>query len=148
MLCNRGGPVKNTVLAENLWPDFRKENAMDNLYKVIRSIKNMWLDGHSIPVLMEHGEVYLDRAAYSCDLTEFEQFYQEKHDMAKCAAAVELYRGNLLYDEAYDWVAPYEAYYDIRFLEMAERLTLYYASIGNSRLENYYRSRTENGFSE
>lgn len=148
LICNKGGPVKNSVLAEVLWPDICKQNAMDNLYKAVRATKKMRLDDYTIPIVMKHGEIYIDQFVYSCDLTDFVQLYQMKDDMAKCAAAVELYQGALLYDETYDWIGPYEAYYDIRFLKMSELLITHYMSNGNKRMENYYRNRRKAIFSE
>lgn len=141
MLCNNGGPVKNTVLAQILWPDAEKHKAMDSFYKVIRFIKNICVDGCRIPLRAAHGEVYLEPSAYTCDLVEFERFYQEKHDITCFASAVKIYEGPLLYGECFDWIAPYEAYYDIRFLEMAEYLCEYYLSEDKKHLADFYRKR-------
>lgn len=143
LLCNGGGPIRNTVLAEVLWPDTPFTNAMDSLYKVNRYLRNLRMGEGSFPIIMAHGEIYLDCRRLSCDLQEFEELYQQSKHAETWGAAVELYRGSVFYDEYYDWIAPYEAYYDIRFLEMTEFLITYYEKLGNPEIAAYYRSKQD-----
>lgn len=116
LLCNDGGPIKKTVLAKILWTDTPFTNAMDSLYKVNRYLRNLRMGEESFPIIMSHGEIYIDCRRLSCDLHEFEECYQQKEQVEARSEAVELYRGSIFYDEYYDWIAPYEAYYDIQFL--------------------------------
>ena len=139
LLCRGYGPVKNTILAETLWPYVPIANAMDSLYKTIRYLKKIRINGALFPITMLHGETYLERQKISCDLEQFESLYRQKNIPDGWKSAVELYRGTLLENESYDWIAPYEAYYDIRFLEMTEYLTDYYKKSGNQKLACYYR---------
>lgn len=143
LLCNGGGPIKNSVLAEILWPDAPLTNAMDSLYKVSRYLRNLCVDEETLPIVMAHGEIYFDYTKLSCDLLEFEELYRHKEQIAPWSEAVELYRGSIFYDEYYDWIAPYEAYYDIRFLEMTEFLIDHYEKAGNKEMANYYRSKQD-----
>lgn len=55
LLCNGGGPIKNSVAAEVLWPDAPLTNAMDSLYKVIRYLRNLRIDEATLPIVMAHG---------------------------------------------------------------------------------------------
>ncbi|MCH5261419.1 MAG: hypothetical protein J1F42_00735 [Lachnospiraceae bacterium] len=143
LLCNGGGPIKNTALAEILWPDTPFTNAMDSLYKVNRYLRNLRMGEESFPIIMEHGEIYLDCRRLCCDLHEFEELYQQREHAEAWGAAVELYRGSVFYDEYYDWIAPYEAYYDIRFLEMTGFLITYYEQAGNRETADYYRLKQD-----
>ncbi len=139
LLCRGCGPVKNSVLAETLWPDVPIVNAMDSLYKTIRCLKKICVNETFFPIIILHGETYLERQKISCDLEQFEALYRQKNIPGSWKAAVELYRGTLLETEAYDWITPYEAYYDIRFLEMTEYLADYYEKSGDQKLARYYR---------
>lgn len=143
LLCNGGGPIRNTVLAESLWPDAPPANAMDSLYKVSRYLRNLRIGEESFPIVMAHGEIYVDYTMLSCDLYEFEKLYQQKEQVEAWSEAVELYHGSVFYDEYYDWIAPYEAYYDIRFLEMTEFLIAHYEKTGNGEMADYYRSKQD-----
>ena len=143
LLCNGGGPIKNTVLAEVQWPNTPFTNAMDNLYKVNRYLRNLRMGDESFPIIMAHGEIYLNCKRLSCDLHEFEELYQQREHAEAWGEAVELYRGSLYYGEYYDWIAPYEAYYDIRFLEMTEFLITYYEKSGNRETADYYRLKQD-----
>lgn len=143
LLCNGGGPIRNTVLSEILWPDAPPANAMDSLYKVSRYLRNLRIEEESFPIVMAHGEIYFNSTMLACDLYEFEKLYQQKEQVEAWSEAVELYRGSVFYDEYYDWIAPYEAYYDIRFLEMTEYLIAYYEKIGNGEIADYYRSKQD-----
>lgn len=143
LLCNGGGPIKNSVAAEVLWPDATLTNEMDSLYKVIRYLRNLRIDEATLPIVMAHGEIYFDYTKLSCDLPEFEELYRQKEQIAPWSEAVELYRGSVFYDEFYDWIAPYEAYYDIRFLEMTEFLINHYEKTGNREMANYFRSKQD-----
>ncbi len=139
LLCRGYGPVKNTILAEALWPDVPIANAMDSLYKAIRYLKKICVNGTLFPITMLHGETYLERQKISCDLEQFESLYRQKNIPGDWKSAVELCRGTLLETESFDWIAPYEAYYDIRFLEMTEYLADYYEKIGSEKFALYYR---------
>lgn len=143
LLCNSGGPIRNTVLAEILWPDAPLTNAMDSLYKVSRYLRNLRIGEESFPIAMTHGEIYFDYTMLSCDLYEFEKLYQRKEQVEAWSEAIELYRGSIFYDEYYDWIAPYEAYYDIRFLEMTDYLITYYEKAGNREMADYYRAKQD-----
>ena len=50
LLCNGGGPIKNTLLGEILWPDTPFTNAMDSLYKVNRYLRNLRVGEDSFPL--------------------------------------------------------------------------------------------------
>lgn len=139
LLCRGYGPVKNTVLAESLWPDVPIANALDSLYKTIRCLKKIRVNEALFPIITLHGETYLERQKISCDLEQFESLYRQKNVPGSWKSAVELYRGTLLETESYEWIAPYEAYYDIRFLEMTEYLADQYEKSGNQKLARYYR---------
>lgn len=143
LICNGGGPIKNTILAEILWPDASPTNAMDSLYKVSRYLRNLRIEEESFPIVMTHGEIYVDYTMLSCDLNEFENLYQQKEQTEAWSEAIELYHGTVFYDEYYDWIAPYEAYYDIRFLEMTDYLITYYEKAGNREMADYYRSKQD-----
>jgi two-component SAPR family response regulator len=137
LLCHRGQPVRKTKIAQELWSDSAAENALSLLYKTCRYIRE---SEENIPLVEKRGFLWLDLTGVSCDILEFDRLFAEKDNIESCALAVELAKAQLFFDEAYDWVAPFEAYYDIRYLELAEKLIVHYEEEGNMARADYYRN--------
>lgn len=143
LLCARGTPVKKSRIADTLWPDTPMENAMSSLYKIFRYLRGFSDNDLAIPIRESVGEVWLDMTGIFCDLTEFDRLYNDRGKIESCAALVEIYRAQLFFDECYDWVAPFEAYYDIRFFEITNLLVVHFTQKGDTAKANYYRSKIE-----
>lgn len=143
LICTNGKPARKTRAAEILWPDAAPENAMSSLYKVCRHIREFSCNGFNIPVAESRGEIWLDMTGVICDLRKFEKLYADRSNVESCTSAIELYEAQLFFDESYDWVLPFEAYYDIRYVEMLEILTSHYSSLGNTAMAAYYKSKME-----
>lgn len=141
LVCAKGKPVKKTRLAETLWPEIPMENAMSSLYKVLRYIREFGNQDFNIPVVESMGQVCLDMTCIICDLTEFERMYCEKNNIESCIAMEEIYSAPLFFDEFYEWVAPFEAYYDIRYAEIIEILISHFTEMGDQVKAGYYSTK-------
>ena len=78
-----------------------------------------------------------------CDIVDFRDLYADRQDMSRCEAAVELYHGSLFADDVYEWSREWEAYYDVRYLELLTLLAARYSEAGNQAKAAYYRSRLD-----
>lgn len=140
LACEMGGPVSKRRLAEALWPAAEPEQALDCLYKACRPIRNTPFASH---ILSSRGEMRLDMVGVRCDLADFRRHYAARNDIARCEAAVALYRGALLGENFYEWSNAWEAYYDIRYLEVLTLLADHYDRIGDKAKAAYYRRKLD-----
>jgi len=125
-------------LAEEIWPSAESQQSLDCLYKACRHLRKI---PFSSIIHMSQGEMRVSLANIRCDLVEFRAHYAARQDIARCEAAVELYRGPLLSENCYEWSNAWEAYYDIRYLEMLRLLAEHYEKDGNAAKAAYYRSK-------
>ncbi|SFR68009.1 AfsR/SARP family transcriptional regulator [Anaeromicropila populeti] len=135
------GPVKKIKAAETLWPDSSIEKARDSLYKVCRYLSSLQKNDISIPFTQYREELYLDLSQVECDFLIFESLCKENNCIAQWEEAVKLYHGPFLFDHYYEWTEQAEAYYDIRYLELIQRLADYYQKQGNAKLVSFYKNK-------
>ena len=93
---------------------------MDNLYKCCSVLKRMIRQGIPLPLRICRDTLSFDAREIDSDVKRFEMLYQQRDDLACCKAAIALYAAPYLYEEYYDWIAPIEAYYDMRYMELLE----------------------------
>lgn len=136
LVCEMGAPVSKHRLAEVLWPAAEAEQAMDCLYKACRPIRKTPFAAH---VVSTPGEMRFDLTGVSCDLVDFRCHYDFRCDIARCEAAVALYRGPLLGENCYEWSSAGEAYYDIRYVELLTSLGEHYEKAGKKARAAYYQ---------
>lgn len=134
LLCSGGVFVSKQKIAAALWNKFTAERAMDNFYKTLKRL--YCLGFFSIENL--RGKIRLNMENICCDVFTFEELYAKRREIDQCEAAVALYRGPLLFDECYDWISIWEAYYDIRYQELLNRLIMYYKKQGDFAKVAYY----------
>ena len=138
-----GGPIRKLWAAEVLWPAAEQSQAMDSLYKVLRFWRRDPVLQTTFPLSCLHKELILQLpASFFCDLQTFESA-ASGGDMARMAAAVELYAGPLLFQEYYEWTAQREAFCELRQLEMLDALSSYCAAQGDSARSGYYQKKRE-----
>ncbi|MFA9381161.1 MAG: hypothetical protein ACERKO_08880, partial [Acetanaerobacterium sp.] len=140
LICERGLPVSKVKTAALLWPDSEENRAMDSLYKTIRHIQNFCVDGVRVPIISTRRSLQLDVSDIDLDTEAFLRLYKSGNQ-EDWEQAEELYRGALFLDGYYDWISQYEAYFDVRYLELLSRLTDYYSFIGNNNLAQYYKNK-------
>lgn len=136
-----GKPVKKSKLWELLWPEADSKNARDSLYKVCRYLRNLIKSGIEIPLKLFRNEIFLDTYKIDTDIERFESLYNQSENISMCREAVELYTAPLLFDNYYDWTAQAEAYYDIRYCELVQKLIDYYKLLDNDDLVIFYQNK-------
>jgi len=113
---------------------------MDCLYKACRHLRDT---PFASVIFASQGEMRLSLAGVRCDLVDFRGGYAARHDIARCEAAADLYQGPLLAENVYEWSSSWEAYYDIRYLDLLTVLVEHYSKVGNQAKASYYRSKLE-----
>lgn len=138
LACEEGKPVPKATVAEALWPDVSRARALDSLYKIVH-----YLDGRAqereIPVIASVcGSLCLDVEQLDCDILLFKRLTGPSASIEELRQAVELYRGPLLLEEAYEWTVRAEGFYDLRYLETVERLRDYFHQMKRWKEADYY----------
>ncbi len=141
LACERGRPVRKTTVCEDIWPGAEPEKARDCLYKACRHIRQFKAEGVDVPVMLRRGSIWLDMERVETDTEAFLSLYHENNPKAD-ADAVDIYEGPLLSDECYEWSNVYEASFEIRYIELLQRLTTHYREAGLQRIENYYLEKS------
>jgi two-component SAPR family response regulator len=137
-----GRPMRKERLSGILWPDSTGELALDCLYKAIRSLRRLEEQGVSIPIVCNRNEVFLETGDIEIDTVMFEALYGDgtKESFER---AVPLYVAPFLADEYYEWTSSHQAFYEVMFHEIIERLTQHYRDAHNPQKQRYYSSLME-----
>ncbi|MDR3091135.1 MAG: hypothetical protein LBU36_02890 [Clostridiales bacterium] len=139
LLMERGKPIRKQRLAETLWQDAEPENALDSIYKAVRCLQALGKrEGFIMPVRADSGFMWLDMERVESDVIEFERLYASGR-FADYEAAVELYRAPFLSKEFYEWLEQWQAFYDIRYMNMINALIESYRE-SNPNMARYYQS--------
>lgn len=141
LLLHNGTLFLKRTLAELLWPQISSDNAMGNLYKVIRFFKSNTPLNTYFPLTLSPGKIGLTMDKLSCDFLSFERAFSQFDNIKSLKKAVDLYKGPILFEEYYEWTAEKEAYYEIRYTEMVEHLVSYYKQLNNETMTYYYLQR-------
>lgn len=140
-LCVCGRPVKKEKAAEVLWQDSSPENARDSLYKICHYIRRLQKQGIDIPLKDYRTELYLDLSEVDCDIREFKELYTYGTEPWHWEQAASLYTGPILFDNYYEWTGEEEAYYDVRYYELVERLATHYRQKGREDIAAFYDNK-------
>lgn len=119
-ICDR--PIKKDKAAEILWPDTTPERARDNLYKVCRFLRDFQEKQVKIPLHIFREELFLDLSEIDCDIKEFERIFMFETNPQQWERAISLYVGPLLFENYYEWTGEDEAFYDVHYCELIQRL--------------------------
>lgn len=143
LVCEQGHFLSKKKAAATLWPASNPVQAMNSLYKLCQYFKNAAAPLSLLPLTIENQSLSLDLERIDSDLSAFMQLSSPKScDFLSCYTAAEaLYTAPLLFDECYDWIAPYEAYYEIRYQDILQHLITYYRQIDNHRMAEYYQEK-------
>ncbi|MBO5623765.1 MAG: hypothetical protein J5959_19290 [Butyrivibrio sp.] len=143
LMCEQGKLVSKKKAAEMLWPDSTPSQAMNNLYKVCHYLKTSESPISLIPIFIDNQYLSLNVHLINSDLTQFMKLISQKDDDFPLfyANAEALYSGPVLYDECYDWILPYEAFYDIHYNNILEILINHYIKSNNFRMADYYKKK-------
>lgn len=128
-------------LAELLWPGVATAQALDSLYKVCRFIRGLARRDIHIPLISQRGELSLDMDRLECDLYSFERLAEAQDDPEGWARAAALYAGPVLAEDCFEWSPAFEAYYEMRHLELLERLADHYRRCGLKIRARYYTGK-------
>ena len=119
-----------------LWPESSEKQSIDNLFRLCKRIQKL---PENIPLYYDKKTVWLDRKQIKCELYEFEQLYQNRKTPEACERALSLYRGMLFYEDCYEWSAPQEAYYDLRYTELLSCMAEHARQSGNIKGAEIYQ---------
>ena len=139
LLCHGGEPIPKQHLAGLLWPRVGGRQALDSLYKVCTHIGALEYRGIPLRLRSSGGEIQLDCRSISCDLFRFDALYQEKDNIASCHTLLDIYAGPLLQTQGYDWLAPWEARYELRYVEILTSLLSHYERSGDATRAGVFR---------
>lgn len=138
--CEGGGPLDKRAVAGMIWPNSGRKQSLNNLQKICKYIKSM---KEKIPLDCGKTQVFLDMKKIDCDLNEFRRLYRKRPDPDACEQVLELYRGLLFYHNSYDWVAQWEAYYELRYIEILGHMIKYHERCGNIQAAKLYKRYLE-----
>lgn len=139
-----GNPVGKEKLAELLWQDAQPQRARESLNKVCAYLKKL-KENHvpELPLSIRRDELYLDLKDIFCDVREFRRLSGEDMKVSGWEEAVSLYTAPLLYENYYDWSVMEEAYYDVRYGELLEKLAEHYQMEGRKDMASLYERKLE-----
>jgi ATP/maltotriose-dependent transcriptional regulator MalT len=125
-------------IADSMFPEFEHEKALHNLQMAASSLRKL-LES-KVAVRYSTGMYQLDpRIELIADVREFDNSLSKARGaagdqlMQALSKAVELYRGPLLADAAWDWLEPVRLEYRSRYVDAALRLADIYAPLDMSR---------------
>jgi DNA-binding SARP family transcriptional activator len=145
MIAHQGAPIAKDILMDVFWPEADPEAARRNLHQAIYSLRQTLKQVHPDfqPVQFEN-DCYLLNPELDIwlDYVEFEKHIQAGQSLEaagdRAAAeveykqAIEFYQGDFLEEDLYeDWPMLQREYLRSMYLDMADRLSEYYAQQGN-----------------
>lgn len=145
MIAHQGAPIAKDILMDVFWPDADPEAARRNLHQAIYSLrqtlKQVYPDFQPIQfesdcyLLNPELDVWLDYVEFENHI-QAGQSLEVAGDQAAAAVeykqAIEFYQGNFLEEDLYeDWPMLQREYLRSMYLDIADRLSEYYAQQGN-----------------
>lgn len=129
LLAGRRGHRRD-MLSEGLWPGRAEAQSRNSLRQALADLRRCFPGGRDAIVSVESDQeiVALVGPAENVDVWLFDRKFGE-NEAANLALAADLYRGDLLADEAFaeglaEWVDPYRTRYRQKALQLVERLSL------------------------
>ena len=130
--------LPDEIIAESMFPEFEHEKALHNLQMAASSLRKL-LDS-KVAVRYSAGMYQLDpRLELIADVREFDAMLIKARgatgdqQVQALSKAIELYRGPLLADAAWDWLDPVRLEYRSRYVDAALRLADIYAPLDAAR---------------
>lgn len=100
-------------------------------------------EARGLPLCIRRDEIFLDLADIFCDLWEFRNIYETETHSYGWERAVALYSAPLLFENCYEWAVLEEAYYDVRYAELLEKLAVCYRAEGRTKLAAFYEEKLQ-----
>lgn len=127
--------IDKATICKNVWGDRTIVEGMDCLYKTINFIKHI-----DIPLHLEssHEKIWICTDNLDIDLLTFEQLYQDSNQIDNKERMISLYKGPLFNDETYAWSCTWEAFYDLKYLEILNEVCDFYKKNDNYEKEEIY----------
>lgn len=113
--------INKWTVAQQLWPDSSKTQAMDCLYKVLRCFVKSENLIEKIPLEIYREQLRIRLSVREIDFLLFEQFALSK-DTSLWLEALKLYQGGFLETECYKWSIQQQMKYEIKFEILQEKL--------------------------
>jgi two-component system LytT family response regulator len=144
LICEKGRFVAKERIAEALWPNHDNAKSIANFYLAYYYLKKNSVLSSLIE--SERGKMRIRLEDADCDLVNFERIIQSCPDItdANIMTAEKgeaLYQGTLLEDRYYAWVLELQQQYDLAYMDLLKKITVYYKKKHNSVKLQYYLGR-------
>jgi predicted ATPase/DNA-binding SARP family transcriptional activator len=121
LVLNAGSPQPRQQLAFIFWPDSTEQQARTNLRQLLHSLRRAMPNYEQY--IVDQGSVIIWRedTPFFLDVHQFRAAVQRAHSAQELAAAIELYRGDLLPNNYDDSLVPERERLRIEFSDLVER---------------------------
>ena len=116
--------ISKWTVAQQLWPDSPKTQAMDCLYKVLRCFVKSEVLVKRIPLEIYREQLRICLSVREFDVLLFEQF-AGADNFSLWLEALNLYRGGFLEMECYEWSIQHQMEYEIKFEILQEKIRVH-----------------------
>lgn len=124
LLCHRGQIVSQKRLISLLWGEDPSSNNPENVLRItfhrVRALLDkLWPNaGKELIQYRENGYIWNSQIPVELDCDRFEALCQEKNDLTKLLAAVELYKGQFLEKQSTEtWVIPISTHFHNLYIQ-------------------------------
>jgi two-component system LytT family response regulator len=144
LICEKGRFVAKEKIAEALWPNLDNAKSIANLY-----LAYYYLKKHSVLsslIESERGKMRIRLEDADCDLINFDRIIQSCRDItdANIMTAEKgeaIYQGILLEDRYYAWILELQQQYELAYMDLLKKITVYYKKKHNPVKFQYYLGR-------
>lgn len=141
LLCHGGEPIPKQHLAGLLWPRVGDRQALDSLYKVCAHIGALEYRGIPLRLRSSGGEINWIAGPSAVICSDSMRCTKKKDNIASCHTLLDIYAGPLLQTQGYDWLAPWEARYELRYVEILTSLLSHYERSGDATRAGVFRKK-------
>ena len=148
LIFNKGEFVLKEKIMDDLWPEFDKEKASNNLYVTLYNLKNQNFSGRKLKFESLRGKMRICMNKIKCDIYEFERLdllckKVNEQTIKEAIELIDIYNGMLFEGNYYSWAYIVQARYDIIYIDTLEKIIKYYEYENNFERANYFRMKKE-----
>lgn len=148
LICEEGAYVLKEKLAEALWPDLDLQKGLSNLYLTHYYVKKMeQKKGLRIPIESKRGRMRICLNSEQCDVFQFNDLIKKaeeksgKEELDCLESAFLMYKGMLMENQYYPWITVYQQVYELRYMELIQKLVRNCVEAEDGQKLEYYKRR-------